>query len=137
MGRPSKLTEEVQKRIENAIAGGNYYEAACKSAGIDYQTFRNWMKEGEAISNGSQKKTRSNKKYFEFFEVVQAAEARAEIRVVSQWQRQIPNNWQAARDFLARRFPDRWKPRDEQEIVGDGAQVIIHLPDNGRGDSNP
>lgn len=42
MGRPSKLTKDVQKKIESAIAGGNYYEAACRYAGIDYQTFRNW-----------------------------------------------------------------------------------------------
>lgn len=135
MGRPSKLTKEVQKKIETAIAGGNYYEAACNYAGIDYQTFRNWIKAGEEVASGEKRKTKNSKKYLEFFEVVQAAEARAEVRIVAQWQRQIPNNWQAARDFLARRFPDRWKPRDEQELVGEGSQVHIYIPDNGRGDS--
>jgi len=136
MGRPSKLTPDVRKKIEKAIAGGNYYEAACAYAGIDYQTFRNWMKMGEALASGEKKKTRTNKKYLEFFEVVQAAEARAEIRVVSQWQQQIPYSWQAARDFLARRFPERWKPREEQEHIGEVAQVNVYLPDNKRADKN-
>ena len=40
MGRPSKLTPEVTKRLTEAIRAGNYYEAACGYAGIGYSTFR-------------------------------------------------------------------------------------------------
>lgn len=36
------------------------------------------------------------------------AEAAAEIAVVEMWQKATPDNWQACRDFLARRYPERW-----------------------------
>ena len=43
-GRPCKLTPERQKRLCEAIAAGNYYKAACAFAGLDYCTFRRWMR---------------------------------------------------------------------------------------------
>jgi hypothetical protein len=33
------------------------------------------------------------------------------MRLVALWQQHIPENWQAARDFLERRFPQRWGRR--------------------------
>ena len=46
VGRPSKFLSVKDKIIE-AIRRGNYYEPACKAAGIDYSTFRDWMKKAE------------------------------------------------------------------------------------------
>jgi hypothetical protein len=34
------------------------------------------------------------------------------------WKAQIPNNWQAARDFLARRFPKRWGAKEKIDHTG-------------------
>ena len=51
-GRPTKLTPEVQERLTSAIRAGNFYEAACGYAGIDYRTFRRWMERGERESRG-------------------------------------------------------------------------------------
>jgi hypothetical protein len=45
-GRPSKLTDDLQKRLCDAIAAGNYRKPACKSVGIDYSTFLRWMQKG-------------------------------------------------------------------------------------------
>lgn len=58
--------------------------------------------------------------YIEFFNEIQAAESEAEARVVANWQKQIPSNWQAARDFLERRFPDRWG-KQKIDIAHSGA----------------
>ena len=107
-GRPTSLSPEVQKKICDAIAAGNYYQAACSYAGIEYQTFRNWMKAGKDASEGP---------FFDFFLAVLKAEADAEVRVVAQWQQQIPANWAAARDFLARRYPSRWGPRETVTVL--------------------
>lgn len=104
MGRPSKLTPEVQKRLCDAIRAGNYYEAACAYAGIDYSTFRRWMKKGEGQKRG---------KYREFCEAVTRAELEAEARLVAQWQQHMPNDYRAIRDFLERRFPERWGRREK------------------------
>lgn len=128
MGRPSKLTTEVQEKICNAIRAGNYYEAACAYAGIDYSTFRRWMVQGEKAKSG---------KYREFYEAVKKAEYEAEIRLVAQWQKHMPENWQAIATFLERRYPERWARRLDvkQEVQGqvkiehDVARKIIEDPE--------
>ncbi len=102
MGRPSKLTPEVQEKICQAIREGNYYEAACAYAGIGYSTFRMWMVKGEKAKSG---------KYREFVEAVKRAEYEAEARLVAQWQKHMPENWQAIATFLERRYPQRWGKR--------------------------
>ena len=99
MARPSKLTPEVQEKICNAIRAGNYYEAACGYAGIGYSTFRVWMIKGEKAKTG---------KYREFMDAVMRAEYEAEARMVAQWQKHMPEDYRAIRDFLERRYPDRW-----------------------------
>jgi transposase len=102
MARPSKLTPEITKRLTEAIRAGNYYEAACGYAGIHYSTFRKWMQKGETAKSG---------KFREFFEAVTLAEYEAEARLVAQWQKHMPEDYRAIRDFLERRYPERWGKR--------------------------
>jgi len=102
MARPSKLTPEITKRLIEAIRAGNYYEAACAYAGIGYSTFRAWMIKGEKAKSG---------KYREFMEAIKKAEYEAEARLVAQWQKHMPENWQAIATFLERRYPERWGKR--------------------------
>lgn len=118
-GRPSKLTPDVKRRLMEAIRLGNYLYAACAFAGISIQTFHNWMDKGEKAKSGE---------YLEFFDEVTRAQAEAETRMVTLWQRQIPEDWKAARDFLARRFPERWAPREKKEITGkDGGAIEVDI----------
>ena len=137
MARPSKLTPEVQERICQAIRAGNYYEAACAYAGIDYSTFRRWIVKGEKAKSG---------KYHNFCEAIKRAEHEAEVRMVAQWQKHMPENWQAIATFLERRYPDRWGRRMDvrqdikQEVKGqvtqryeyDITQRIIADPETAR-----
>jgi hypothetical protein len=122
VGRKTKLTDEVQKRFVDAIRAGNYYETACHYAGIDYSTFRRWMQKGEEQKSGA---------FREFCEAVKKAEAESEMRMVTLWQKQAVDNWQAARDFLERRFPDRWGRRDRLAAelsgpAGGPVEVDVH-----------
>lgn len=112
-GRPSKLTPEVSTRFFQALRAGNYYKACCSYAGISEQTFRNWMIRGtaelERVAESSRRSVRVREQpYAEFVRDVEVAEAEAEVRMVAQWQTHMPTTWQACRDFLARRFPERW-----------------------------
>jgi hypothetical protein len=103
--------------LAEAIRAGNFYEAACGYAGIDYATFRRWMERGERESRGAYRALR---------DAIEKAEAVAEVTVVAQWRSQIPTSWQAARDFLARRFPSRWRPVERFEHSGpDGGPIDI------------
>jgi hypothetical protein len=98
-GRPSKLTPETTERLLQALRIGSSYEAACAYAGIDYSTFRKWMQKGERAKSG---------RFFEFFKLVKRAELEAELLCVRSWIKQIPEDWRAAKEFLERRFPERW-----------------------------
>ena len=122
MGRPSKLTPEVQERISQAIRAGNYYEAACAYAGIDYSTFRRWIIKGEKAKSG---------RYYNFCEAITRPEHEAEVRVVAMWQQHMPVNWQAIATFLERRYPDRWgRKRLDIEHSGEiGIKIVDDIDD--------
>lgn len=83
MGRPTKLNDAVQNKIVVAIRRGLTYERASQLAGVDYQTFRNWMIRGEQEKERlSEKGARERKReapFFEFFEAVQRAEIEGEF----------------------------------------------------------
>src|SRR5262249_55721086 len=92
------------------------------------------MQRGEKASSGL---------FCEFCGAVKKAEADAEVRMVALWQKQIPENWQAARDFLARRFPERWSGVDRHRhegSIGTALEIyevvvpppVVALPDNHR-----
>jgi transposase len=120
MPRPSKLTPEIQDRICKAIRAGNYYEPACQLVGIAYFTFRRWMDRGEKQTKGA---------YREFCEAVHRAEAAAEAKMVRQWRGKCPEDWRAARDFLARRFPDRWAQKESLTILRQLAKQVDGMTD--------
>lgn len=120
IGRPSKF-HSVKKKIIEEIRKGNYYEPACNAAGIDYSTFRDWMKKAETDQKGP---------FFQFSQEVQKAEAEAELEIVQIWKNQMPQNWQAARDFLARRKPERWASQNKLDVSSNGELISkpIFLP---------
>ncbi len=125
MARPSKLTPDVQTRLVRALSAGNYYEAACSYAGITYMTFRRWIERGQEATSGP---------YREFCDAVTRAEAEAEIRTVAEWQKKVPEDWKAARDFLARRYPDRWSSKERYEHAGPAGgpipitRIVVKMP---------
>jgi transposase len=131
-GRKTKLTEEVQTQFTGLIAQGIFVRQACEFVGISEQTIYNWMARGSAeiLRLENDPKARPIKKeapYVSFFQQVKKAENTSEIRSVTQWQNAIKDgDWRAAKDFLARRFPDRWSPRIE--ITGaEGAPVQVNM----------
>ena len=120
MGRRTKLTPEVQKRICDAIRGGNFFEVACEWAGVDASTGYNWIQRGE----GTHPSRRKTKQYVEFVDAIRAAEREAEVSLVVKW-RQV-DDWRAIAEFLSRRFPERWMPRQRQEVSGPDGGKLQH-----------
>jgi len=107
VARPTKLTAKVQKKICDAIRAGNHYEAAARYAGIGESTLHDWRAKGK----------KGDPEFLEFLESLDAAEAEAEVRIVALWQQRVPDDWRAARDFLARRFPQRWGPQKQLDVT--------------------
>lgn len=118
-GNPGKLTPAVQQKIVDALRAGNYYSAAARYAGVTYSRMFAWMRKGEQQPDSM---------YGDFRRAVLEAEAAAEVAVVAQWRQSIPQNWAAARDFLARRYPERWAAHQKMELTGrDGGPVVLTL----------
>lgn len=108
MGRPSKLTPEVQKRITDAIRVGATYELAAQYGGVSYNTFNEWMKAGEAATSGKNR---------ELYEEVKSAEGAAAVKWLAVIDRASIEQWQAAAWKLERRYPHAYG-RSVTEVTG-------------------
>src|SRR5690554_4362410 len=116
-GRPSKLMTEIRKRLFDAIKAGWDNDVACRYAVISYAKIRNWIMKGEKSKSGE---------FFDFLEALKQAEAEAEIRMVMLWQSKMPEDWKAARDFLARRYPERWAQKERIDLEHSGEVMQRH-----------
>jgi len=128
-GRPSKFTVAARNRVLAAIRTGSYFEPACRSASISFQTFRNWVTRGEREQSGP---------YFDFFVAVKAAESDAELRAVKFWSQAMRRDWRAAKEFLERRHPSRWSPREHGSDSRTSLTVMLaQLEDRARAFVDP
>jgi len=66
MGRPCKLTPELQQRIGDNIALGLSYRLAAEAACITYKTLNEWNQKGQIEKSG---------KYFEFAQHIKQCNA--------------------------------------------------------------
>ena len=118
VGRPTKLTPEVQERIVKAIGLGATYEHAALAGGVCYVTFNEWMKKGEA----------GKAPYADFVDAVKLAEGEAVARWLGMIEdAAVAGTWQAAAWKLERRYPETYG-RQEQRIKHEG-EVTLHVVD--------
>ena len=111
IGRPTKLTPQLQEKICSYIAQGNYLVTACNAVGIDYLTYNNWTKwaEEQADNGGGI--------YLDFLHATKRAEAQAEASRVARIEASgKTGNWLADMTHLERRHPDRWGRRDRHQV---------------------
>lgn len=87
-GRPTKLTPEVQERIEQAIRVGVTHAQAAEYAGIGESTLREWMRENPA-----------------FAAAINAREAEGALTLVALVNRAAQQDWRAAAWILEHRWP--------------------------------
>ena len=100
MARPSKFTPEVTETIIKALQIGATYKDAAEAAGVDYDTYNEWIKAGKAAKSG---------RFFEFSEAVRKSEAQARLNYLSTIaQAAAKGDWKAAEAFLKRRDRANW-----------------------------
>ena len=119
VGRPTKLTPQIQDDLCRVVAMGNYLETACAFVGVSTATVRDWMRRGARAKRGI---------YVEFLAAIKRAMAQGEVRDVATIVQASRENWQAAAWRLERKHWKRWgrKERVQQEISGrDGKEIEI------------
>ena len=125
MGRPTKLTAEMQSEIVELLKAGNYIETACAVAGLHKSTFYDWMKIADASTHKN--------KYTNFSDAVKKAMAWAEARDVAIIARHSEKYWQAAAWRLERKYPERWgRQKMEIEHTGKIDAEVSHIADSDR-----
>ena len=125
MGRLSKLTPQVQRKIVEAIKKGAYVEVAAQYAGIDQSTFHRWVNRGLSTS-------KADAPYRKFREAVEKAETQTEIMATARVLEAGKENWGAAMTWLERKYPQRWGRKDRLELVGESltrfqAAVVVAI----------
>jgi hypothetical protein len=105
VGRPSKLTEELEQKLCDALRAGNYLEVAARYAGVSRSSVHRWLALG--ADDGADPRLK------QFAEAVSKAEADAEIHAVGVVRKAInQGDTRAAFGYLERRHPARWRRRD-------------------------
>jgi hypothetical protein len=121
------MTDEVVEEMLKIIKAGGTYSTAYGAAGVPKRTFMDWMARGRAyrahLEGGGRKQARETI-YLEFLEKVERAEGEAKALLVTKWNLAASKDWRAARDLLARRWPEEWMPRTGQEITGVGGGPV-------------
>lgn len=125
MARPTSLTPQLQKEFCDAILRGHWASVACDLVGIDFQTYKNWLRRGEA----------GEAPYDEFFVAVKRAEGRVQDAALSFLHKAArKGQWQAAAWYLERRFPKKWprpvtRTEGKLDVKGATASDALKLED--------
>lgn len=114
MGRPLKLTDDLQARIVAFLGAGAYVETAAAAAGVSKQTLYTWLRRG---ADGK-------RPFSGFLDAIERAQGEADIRDLKTIREAAQAGvWQAAAWRLERRHPDQWGRRRAETTGADSGAV--------------
>jgi len=105
LGRPSKLTPDVQNKVVQALQLGAQRQDAATYAGVDAATLRRWLRKGI---------TEPESEYGRFRAAVIEAESRAKVAAMGVITKAARDgDWKAAAWMLARKYPHQFAERSQ------------------------
>ena len=110
-GNTTKLNDSLIAKMCKYIKAGNYVKVACDKSGISYPVHYRWMSKGRRGVAPI---------YVKYMKAIKQAEAELESRIVEHWTDQTQFDWHAAKEFLARRFPDSWGGKENVVVTHQG-----------------
>lgn len=123
-GRPTKFDAEVASRILSALSLGAWKKTACAWAGIDYTTFKRWMRRGRDEPD-------TYPELADFARKVEQAENGCEIRAGRKAFEGALEDPKLALEWLKVRHRRRWSPKQEVRVSGD-AKNPLHVKHEGQ-----
>jgi hypothetical protein len=121
IGRPSKLTPELQDEIVKYVRVGNSVATAALLCGVERSTVFRWLALGRGARPGVLR---------DFFIAMQEARAHAEaaalamIRLAAGGAEGKPGDWRAAAWYLEHCRPRRFRTVQRTELTGKNAAAI-------------
>jgi hypothetical protein len=120
-GRPTKLTDELERIICDNLSAGMHKEIAAGVAGVHYGTFSRWMLEGKKDPDSREGQFRA---------AVEQALKRSEATLVASIFKGSLADPRVGLEFLGRRHPNRWaknavqKHEVKHRFDDDGAKAL-------------
>lgn len=115
IGRPRKLTEELQERICNHLRAGCYRNITCDLVGIDVSTLNDWEKKGRE----------GDPDYIGFSLAIKKAGAHPfDVALAAIFGAIDKGDWKAAAWFLERRRPKEWGIRSGDEMSEEEVRAL-------------
>ena len=100
MARPTKHTDELERRLLELLRRGNFASTAAKAVGISESTYYDWLRRGKEEPEGI---------YHDFFLAVEQAEAMVEIDTVELLHMHFDKP-ALLKFYITHRFPN-WRQR--------------------------
>jgi hypothetical protein len=117
-GRPTKLTYELADSIIALIRQGVYVEIAAQTRGVSKARLYEWAAKAEEWDQATEEELESLDDEMALFvwfrDAYKGAEGEAETALLLNCRQGKPG-WQAYMTILERRFPARWRRREEIE----------------------
>lgn len=139
MGRPCKISQDIQDRIVMLLRSGNYFETACTFAGVSKATAYNWMRRGRAEAervegNSRAKIKKSEEVYVNFLYAVEEAIAFAEINDLHRLDKHAEVNPNVLMWRLERRHPSRWGRQKIEADINHSGDIKVNINISGEDD---
>jgi hypothetical protein len=106
--RLTSCTPEKVTRICEAIRLGMSSADACRYAGVARSTYEEWKAKALA---------RPGSPFAEAIDQINAALAESELRLLGYWSRSAADDWRAAQQLLAVRWPERYSDTRRVQVT--------------------
>ncbi|MBT3267554.1 hypothetical protein HN371_10395 [Candidatus Poribacteria bacterium] len=116
--QPNDLSRDQVDRLVDGLRRGNLPATVCYTSGVSPDLYDKWMSRGADARWGQ---------YADFHRAMKAAEGEAERAAVDAWRAEFEGSWQACRDFLKLRFPERWGGAGDD--TREALSIHLYLPE--------
>ena len=117
----TKLTKEIISEICKRLKVGCYAKIAAAAIGVPERSYYNWLERGqkaEKLAESVKKIPETEKIFWQFWQSVQQAEAEANIVLTTMVFSKGNEDWKAALEMLARKWPEDWARKDYVDFKG-------------------
>jgi transposase len=136
-GRRIKLTRELLHEITARLAGGLYFDTACRLCSVSPSSGYGWLARGRALAEqypDDLPEQAEESLFLEFLEAVENAKAEAEARSVLGIREAGKTDWRAHAWYLERTQGDKYAPKErhvhefakssDERLVAEAARLI-------------
>lgn len=125
-----RLSNQIIEEIAKSVKTGMYVKDAVEIVGISRRTFYSWKEQGEKldakcvdedgeiIQKEYKKLTKNEKLKLHFLHTIRQSEAEGKQVLVAAIFSQIGDDWKAAMEILARRYPQDWARKEYMDFKG-------------------